>query len=98
MGLPAEHLRPGSELAIIDSGPQTPPAPRFDHTYAINGDLYLLIFGGCSHSIFFNDLLVLDFRLKSQSQRTIHAAEDMIMRKVYIPCFWEGDRLAFDHS
>ncbi|KAG6763485.1 hypothetical protein POTOM_030902 [Populus tomentosa] len=42
---------------------QTPAAPRFDHTSAINGDLYLLIFGGCSHSIFFNDLLVLDSRL-----------------------------------
>ncbi|KAL9402753.1 hypothetical protein Peur_006602 [Populus x canadensis] len=50
-------------LAIIASGPQTPSAPRFDNTSAINGDLYLLIFGGCSHSIFFNDLHVLDFRL-----------------------------------
>jgi hypothetical protein len=44
---------------------QTPPAPRFDHTAAINGDRYLLIFGGCSHSIFFNDLHVLDLQTVS---------------------------------
>ncbi|CAI0410837.1 unnamed protein product [Linum tenue] len=34
---------------------QTPPAPRFDHTAAVNAGRYLLVFGGCSHSIFFND-------------------------------------------
>ncbi|XP_061986715.1 acyl-CoA-binding domain-containing protein 4-like isoform X1 [Populus nigra] len=47
---------------------QTPPAPRFDHTAAINGDRYLLIFGGCSHSIFFNDLHVLDLQTMEWSQ------------------------------
>ncbi|CAN1747598.1 Acyl-CoA-binding domain-containing protein 4 [Linum perenne] len=35
---------------------QTPPSPRFDHTAAVHAGRYLLIFGGCSHSIFFNDL------------------------------------------
>lgn len=39
---------------------QTPPSPRFDHTAALHADHYLLIFGGCSHSVFFNDLHVLD--------------------------------------
>lgn len=39
---------------------QTSPAPRFDHTAALHADRYLLILGGCSHSIFFNDLHVLD--------------------------------------
>ncbi|KAF9676617.1 hypothetical protein SADUNF_Sadunf08G0021200 [Salix dunnii] len=47
---------------------QTPPAPRFEHTAAINGDRYLLIFGGCSHSIFFNDLHVLDLQTMEWSQ------------------------------
>ncbi|THG02367.1 hypothetical protein TEA_010933 [Camellia sinensis var. sinensis] len=41
---------------------QTPPAPRFDHTAAVNAERYLLIFGGCSHSIFFNDVHVLDLQ------------------------------------
>lgn len=44
---------------------QTPPAPRFDHTAAVHADRYLLIFGGCSHSIFFNDLHVLDLQTVS---------------------------------
>ncbi|XP_024989596.1 acyl-CoA-binding domain-containing protein 6-like [Cynara cardunculus var. scolymus] len=39
---------------------QSPPAPRFDHTAAVHVDRYLQIFGGCSHSTFFNDLHVLD--------------------------------------
>lgn len=39
---------------------QKPPAPRYDHAAAIHGDRYLLVFGGCSHSVFFNDLHVLD--------------------------------------
>lgn len=39
---------------------KTPPAPRCDHTAAVHVDRYLLIFGGCSHSTFFNDLHVLD--------------------------------------
>ncbi|KAL9388476.1 hypothetical protein Peur_017081 [Populus x canadensis] len=47
---------------------QTPPAPRFDHTAAINRERYLLIFGGCSHSIFFNDLHVLDLQTMEWSQ------------------------------
>ena len=41
---------------------QTPPAPRFDHTAAVHGERYLLIFGGCSHASFFNDLHVLDLQ------------------------------------
>ncbi|XP_062156918.1 acyl-CoA-binding domain-containing protein 4 [Alnus glutinosa] len=47
---------------------QTPPAPRFDHTAAVHADRYLLIFGGCSHSIFFNDLHVLDLQTMEWSQ------------------------------
>ncbi|XP_011024324.1 PREDICTED: acyl-CoA-binding domain-containing protein 4 isoform X1 [Populus euphratica] len=47
---------------------QTAPAPRFDHTAAINREHYLLIFGGCSHSIFFNDLHVLDLQTMEWSQ------------------------------
>ncbi|CAL5363428.1 unnamed protein product [Camellia sinensis] len=43
---------------------QTPPAPRFDHTAAVHVERYLLIFGGCSHSIFFNDLHVLDLQTR----------------------------------
>ncbi|KAL5569474.1 hypothetical protein UlMin_026049 [Ulmus minor] len=47
---------------------QTPPAPRFDHTAAVHGDRYLLIFGGCSHASFFNDLHVLDLQSMEWSQ------------------------------
>ncbi|XP_057979282.1 acyl-CoA-binding domain-containing protein 4 isoform X2 [Malania oleifera] len=47
---------------------QTPPAPRFDHTTAVHAERYLLIFGGCSHSIFFNDLHVLDLQMMEWSQ------------------------------
>ncbi|XP_021295609.1 acyl-CoA-binding domain-containing protein 4 isoform X1 [Herrania umbratica] len=47
---------------------QTPPAPRFDHTAAVHAERYLLIFGGCSHSIFFNDLHVLDLQTMEWSQ------------------------------
>ncbi|KAK4776353.1 hypothetical protein SAY86_005041 [Trapa natans] len=47
---------------------QVPPAPRFDHTSAVHGDRYLLIFGGCSHSVFYNDLHVLDLQTKEWSQ------------------------------
>lgn len=50
---------------------QTPPAPRFDHTAAVLGERYLLIFGGCSHSIFFNDLHVLDLETMEWSQPQI---------------------------
>ncbi|XP_050210361.1 acyl-CoA-binding domain-containing protein 4 [Mercurialis annua] len=39
---------------------QTSPAPRFDHSATVHTERYLMIFGGCSHSIFFNDLHVLD--------------------------------------
>ena len=45
---------------------QTPPAPRYDHSAAIQGERYLLIFGGCSHSIFFNDLHLLDMQTVSK--------------------------------
>ncbi|PPD96956.1 hypothetical protein GOBAR_DD06012 [Gossypium barbadense] len=47
---------------------QTPPAPRFDHSAAVHSERYLLIFGGCSHSIFFNDLHVLDLHTMEWSQ------------------------------
>ena len=44
---------------------RTPPAPRFDHIAAVHAERYLLIFGGCSHSIFYNDLHVLDLQTVS---------------------------------
>ncbi|XP_048231831.1 acyl-CoA-binding domain-containing protein 4 [Ricinus communis] len=47
---------------------QTPPAPRFDHTATIHAERYLIVFGGCSHSIFFNDLHVLDLQTMEWSQ------------------------------
>ncbi|KAK7343942.1 hypothetical protein VNO77_13080 [Canavalia gladiata] len=47
---------------------QTPPAPRYDHAAAIQGQRYLLIFGGCSHSVFFNDLHLLDMQTMEWSQ------------------------------
>ncbi|XP_030489381.2 acyl-CoA-binding domain-containing protein 4 [Cannabis sativa] len=50
---------------------QTSPAPRFDHTAAIHAEHYLLIFGGCSHAIFFNDLHVLDLQSMEWSQPQI---------------------------
>ncbi|KAK3422226.1 hypothetical protein EUGRSUZ_G02738 [Eucalyptus grandis] len=50
---------------------QTTPAPRFDHTAAVHGDRYLVVFGGCSHSIFFCDLHVLDLQTKEWSQPEI---------------------------
>lgn len=50
---------------------RTPPAPRFDHTATVHGDRYLQIFGGCSHSTFFNDLHVLDLETLEWSQPQI---------------------------
>ncbi|XVF75638.1 hypothetical protein PTKIN_Ptkin13bG0203300 [Pterospermum kingtungense] len=50
---------------------QTPPAPRFDHSAAVHSGHYLFIFGGCSHSIFFNDLHVLDLQTMEWSQSQI---------------------------
>ncbi|XP_073293226.1 acyl-CoA-binding domain-containing protein 6 [Primulina huaijiensis] len=47
---------------------QTPPTPRFDHTAALHAERYLFIYGGCSHSIFFNDLHVLDLETMEWSQ------------------------------
>ncbi|KAL8090335.1 hypothetical protein AgCh_039707 [Apium graveolens] len=47
---------------------QTSPAPRFDHTAAVHGGRYLLIFGGCSHSVFYGDLNVLDLETMEWSQ------------------------------
>lgn len=44
---------------------QTPPSPRFDHAAALNAERYLFIFGGCSHSVFYNDLHVLDLETVS---------------------------------
>ncbi|XP_047323073.1 acyl-CoA-binding domain-containing protein 4-like [Impatiens glandulifera] len=50
---------------------KAPPTPRFDHAAAVYSDRYLLIFGGCSHSIFFNDLHVLDLLTMEWSQPQI---------------------------
>ncbi|KAI3817604.1 hypothetical protein L1987_11400 [Smallanthus sonchifolius] len=50
---------------------KTPPAPRCDHTAAVHVDRYFLIFGGCSHSTFFNDLHVLDLETLEWSQPQI---------------------------
>ncbi|XP_047342337.1 acyl-CoA-binding domain-containing protein 4-like [Impatiens glandulifera] len=50
---------------------QAPPTPRFDHAAAVHSDRYLLIFGGCSHSIFYNDLHVLDLLTLEWSQPQI---------------------------
>ncbi|XP_022765490.1 acyl-CoA-binding domain-containing protein 4-like isoform X1 [Durio zibethinus] len=50
---------------------QTPPAPRFDHSATVHAERYLLIFGGCSHSIFFNDLHLLDLQTMEWSQPQI---------------------------
>lgn len=47
---------------------QTRPVPRFDHTAATHSDRYLLVFGGCSHSIFFSDLHILDLQTMEWSQ------------------------------
>ncbi|KAL3838265.1 hypothetical protein ACJIZ3_022856 [Penstemon smallii] len=55
---------------------QTPPTPRFDHTAALHAERYLFIFGGCSHSIFFNDLHVLDLETMEWSQPQIQG--DMV--------------------
>lgn len=50
---------------------QTLPAPRFDHVAAVHVERYLLIFGGCSHSVFFNDLHVLDLEALEWTQPQI---------------------------
>ncbi|XP_076957384.1 acyl-CoA-binding domain-containing protein 4-like [Bidens hawaiensis] len=50
---------------------QTPPAPRVDHTSTVHANRYLQIFGGCTHSIFFNDLHVLDLETLEWSQPPI---------------------------
>ncbi|GAB2223604.1 hypothetical protein Drorol1_Dr00017745 [Drosera rotundifolia] len=47
---------------------QPPPSPRYDHTATVHAERYLLIFGGCSHSICFNDLHVLDLQTLEWSQ------------------------------
>ncbi|XP_023635795.1 acyl-CoA-binding domain-containing protein 6 [Capsella rubella] len=47
---------------------QTRPVPRFDHTAATHSDRYLVIFGGCSHSIFYSDLHILDLQTMEWSQ------------------------------
>jgi len=51
---------------FLDFDSQTPPAPRYDHAASIQGERYLLIFGGCSHSVFFNDLHLLDMQTVSK--------------------------------
>ncbi|KAG9456799.1 hypothetical protein H6P81_001307 [Aristolochia fimbriata] len=50
---------------------QISPAPRFDHVAAVNAERYLLVFGGSSHSICFNDLHVLDLQTMEWSQPQI---------------------------
>ncbi|KZV33000.1 acyl-CoA-binding domain-containing protein 4 [Dorcoceras hygrometricum] len=47
---------------------QTHPSPRYDHTAALHSERYLFIYGGCSHSIFFNDLHVLDLETMEWSR------------------------------
>ncbi|KAH6763516.1 Galactose oxidase/kelch repeat superfamily protein, partial [Perilla frutescens var. hirtella] len=47
---------------------QTPPSPRFDHAAALHAERYLFIFGGCSHSVFYNDLHVLDLETMEWSR------------------------------
>ncbi|XP_042015300.1 acyl-CoA-binding domain-containing protein 6-like [Salvia splendens] len=47
---------------------QIPPSPRFDHAAALHADRYLFIFGGCSHSVFYNDLHVLDLETMEWSK------------------------------
>ncbi|EPS63465.1 hypothetical protein M569_11319, partial [Genlisea aurea] len=36
------------------------PSPRYDHSATLHAERYLYIFGGCSHSVFFNDIHLLD--------------------------------------
>ncbi|GAA0155699.1 hypothetical protein LIER_13371 [Lithospermum erythrorhizon] len=50
---------------------QAPPEPRFDQTAAVHAERYLLIFGGCSHSGFFNDLSILDLQTMEWSRPQI---------------------------
>ncbi|XP_051116425.1 acyl-CoA-binding domain-containing protein 4 [Andrographis paniculata] len=50
---------------------QAPPTPRFDHAAALHSERYLFIFGGCSHSVFFSDLYVLDLEAMEWSQPQI---------------------------
>ncbi|KAM0931976.1 putative galactose oxidase/kelch, beta-propeller, kelch-type beta propeller [Dioscorea sansibarensis] len=50
------------------------PAPRFDHTAAVQGDQYLLIFGGSSYSTCFNDLHILDLQSMDWAQSDIRGA------------------------
>ncbi|CAI9769513.1 unnamed protein product [Fraxinus pennsylvanica] len=47
-----------------------PPSPRSDHTAAVRGDRYLLIFGGGSHATCFNDLHILDLQTMEWSRPT----------------------------
>uniref|UniRef100_M1CLY9 Acyl-CoA binding protein n=1 Tax=Solanum tuberosum TaxID=4113 RepID=M1CLY9_SOLTU len=72
-----QHRRLLNDISVLDletmtwstvETTQTSPAPRFDHTAALHADRYLLILGGCSHSIFFNDLHVLDLETMEWSQ------------------------------
>ncbi|KAD5961927.1 hypothetical protein R6Q59_014532 [Mikania micrantha] len=55
-------------MMAVGSGRHTPPAPRFDHTATVHANRYLQIFGGCTHSVFFNDLHVLDLETLEWSQ------------------------------
>ncbi|XAR72154.1 hypothetical protein NMG60_11018695 [Bertholletia excelsa] len=75
-----KHRRLLSDVHVLDletmtwdfmETKQTPPAPRFDHTAAVHAERYLLIFGGCSHSIFFNDVHVLDLETMEWTQPQI---------------------------
>ncbi|XP_049381469.1 acyl-CoA-binding domain-containing protein 6-like [Solanum stenotomum] len=72
-----QHRRLLNDISVLDletmtwstvETTQTSPAPRFDHTAALHANRYLLILGGCSHSIFFNDLHVLDLETMEWSQ------------------------------
>ncbi|XP_061338002.1 acyl-CoA-binding domain-containing protein 4 isoform X1 [Gastrolobium bilobum] len=47
-----------------------PPSPRSDHAAAVHVERYLLIFGGGSHAICYNDLHVLDLQTMEWSRPT----------------------------
>ncbi|XP_038988699.1 acyl-CoA-binding domain-containing protein 6 isoform X2 [Phoenix dactylifera] len=50
----------------------TPPSPRSDHAAACHAERYLLIFGGASHAMCFNDLHVLDLKSMEWSRPKQH--------------------------
>ncbi|XP_071734604.1 acyl-CoA-binding domain-containing protein 6-like [Rutidosis leptorrhynchoides] len=51
----------------------TPPAPRSDHIATVHAGRYLHVFGGCTKSVIFNDLHVLDLETLEWSQPQIQS-------------------------